>query len=184
MQTIERFMDWLKRQKFWKAFLLSWAFIFVWNFIVGITLYSLGAKFSQHVAPTESFLFNWFLPFTLVVLTALLEEMIFRWGPLFILSIVLTWMHRTGRLTEESFYNVEKYAILIIAVISGIVFGWVHGTAWNILIQGVDGTVFLLIYLRIFFIRRDKGLRNRWQLVPLAESTLLHTVSNIILMIL
>ena len=184
MQTIERFIDWLKRQQFWKAFLLALAFIFVWNFIVGITLHLCGAKFSQHVAPTESLFFNWFLPFSLVVLTALMEEVIFRWGPLLVLNIVLMWMYRTERLTEESFYNVEKYAILTIAVISGIVFGWVHGTAWNILMQGVSGTVFLLIYLRIFFIRRDKGLRNRWQLVPLAESTLLHAVSNILLIIL
>ena len=117
-------------------------------------------------------------------MAALLEEIIFRWGPMLILSFVLMWLYRSGHLSKERFFKVEKYAILVLTIVSGIVFGWVHGTIWNVLIQGVNGTLFMLLYLRIFFIRRDRGQRNRWQLVSLAESTLLHTVSNLLLMVL
>ena len=183
MRTIERFMNWLKRQKFWKVFLMAWGFLLVWDFIVGGILYLSGAEFSQHVAKNEDLFFNslFFLPMT--TLSALLEEIIFRWGPMLVLSFVLLWLYRSGRLTKERFFKVEKYAILILTIVSGIVFGWVHGSVWNVLIQGVGGTLFLLLYLRIFFIRRDRGQRNRWQLVSLAESTLLHTASNLLLMV-
>ncbi len=177
-------MGWFKRQKFWKVFFLAWGFMFVWDFIVAAILYFAGAEFSQHVAKNEDLFFNslFFLPLT--TMAALLEEIIFRWGPMLILSFVLMWMYRSGHLSKERFFEVEKYAILILAIVSSIVFGWVHGTVWNVLIQGVSGTLFMLIYLRVFFIRRDRGQRNRWQLVSLAESTLLHAASNLLLMFL
>ena len=177
-------MGWLKRQKFWKVFLLAWGFMLVWDLTVFVILYLAGAEFSQHVAKNEDLFFNslFFLPLT--SMAALLEEIIFRWGPMLILSFVLMWMYRSGRLSKERFFKVEKYAILILTIVSGIVFGWVHGTVWNVLIQGVSGTLFMLLYLRVFFIRRDRGQRNRLQLVSLAESTLLHTVSNLLLMLL
>ncbi len=177
-------MGWLKRQKFWKVFLLAWGFMLVWDLTVFVILYLAGAEFSQHVAKNEDLFFNslFFLPLT--SMAALLEEIFFRWGPMLILSFVLMWMYRSGRLSKERFFKVEKYAILILTIVSGIVFGWVHGTVWNVLIQGVSGTLFMLLYLRVFFIRRDRGQRNRWQLVSLAESTLLHTVSNLLLMLL
>lgn len=181
MRTIERFMNWLKSQKFWKVFLLATGFIFVWCLIIALTLRLLGAEFSQHVAKNEDLFLN---SLFMLPMAALLEEILFRWGPMLILSFVLLWMHRTGHLSKERFFVVEKYAILILTIVSGIVFGWVHGNIFNVLIQGVSGTVFMLIYLRIFFIRRDKGLRNRWQIVSLAESTLLHTVSNLVMLIL
>ena len=177
-------MDWLKRQKFWKIFLLAWGCMLVWEIIIALILYFAGAEFSQGVAKTnEHLFFNSIFLIPITTASALLEEIIFRWAPMLILSFVLTWMYRTGRLSKESFFNVEKYAILILVIVSGIVFGWVHGSVWNILIQGVSGTVFMLLYLRIFFIRRDNGQRNRWQLVSLAESTLLHTASNLLLML-
>jgi len=184
MRTIERFMNWLKRQKFWKVFLLACGFMLVWDFTVGMILYHAGAEFSQHVATNEDLFSNslFFLP--MVTMTALLEEIIFRWAPMLILSFVLIRLYRSGRLTKERFFEVEKYAILILTIVSGIVFGWVHGTVWNVLIQGVSGTLFMLLYLRIFFLRRDRGQRNRWQLVSLAESTLLHAASNLLLMVL
>ncbi len=184
MKTIEKFMDWLKRQKFWKVLLLALGCDFIWCFTIAAILFLSGAEFSQHVAKTEDLFFNslFFLPFT--TSSALLEEMIFRWGPMLILSYTLLWMYKSGRLSKERFFEVEKYAILALAIVSSIVFGWVHGSIWNVLLQGVSGLCFMLIYLRILFVRRDKGLRNRWQLVPLAESTLTHVLSNLILIIL
>lgn len=183
MKTIEKFMDWLKRQKFWKVLLLALGFNFIWNFIVVSILFLSGAEFSQHVADTKDLFFNslFFLPIT--TLSALLEEIIFRWGPMLILSYTLLWMYKSGRLSKERFFEVEKYAILALVIVSSIVFGWVHGNFWNVFLQGVSGVCFMLIYLRVLFIRRDEGLRNRWQMVPLAETTLAHTLSNSILMI-
>ena len=180
MKTIEQFMGWLKRQKFWKVFLMAIGVNLVWSLIIAGTLYLLGAEFSQHVAKKDVFL-NSLFAISLTTLAAMIEEIIFRWAPMVILSFVLMWLHRSGRLPEDRFFKVEKYAILILTIVSGIVFGWVHGNVFNVLIQGVSGTMFMLVYLRIFFIRRDQGQRNRWQVVSLAESTLLHTVSNLIL---
>lgn len=87
-------MGWLKRQKFWKVFFLAWGFMFVWDFIVAAILYFAGAEFSQHVAKNEDLFFNslFFLPLT--TMAALLEEIIFRWGPMLILSFVLMWMYQ------------------------------------------------------------------------------------------
>ena len=51
-------MDWLKRQKFWKVFLLAWGFMLVWDIIVFLILYFAGAEFSQHVAKNEDLFFN------------------------------------------------------------------------------------------------------------------------------
>lgn len=175
-------MDWLKRQKYWKIFFMAWGFMLVWTAIVGLILYLAGAEFSQHVAKKDLF-FNSLFLLSLTTMSALLEEILFRWGPMLILSFVLMWLYRSGKLSRERFFEVEKYAILILTIVSGIVFGWVHGNFWNVLIQGVSGTVFMLLYLRAFFLRRDQGLRNRWQLVSLAESTMLHTASNLLLML-
>ena len=181
MKTIERFFKWLKSMKFWKVFLLALAFLFVWSFLVGGTLYLCGVEFSQNVAPSEQFFVN---SLFLVPFCAYIEEVMFRWIPMLVLSFILMWMYRSGRLNKERFFVVEKYAILILTIVSSVVFGWVHGNVFNVLIQGVSGTVFMLLYLRIFFIRRDKGLRNRWQLLSLAEAGLIHTSSNLVLMIL
>ena len=49
MKTIEQFMDWLKRQKFWKAFLLAWGFLLVWTITIGLFLNAIGAEYSQNV---------------------------------------------------------------------------------------------------------------------------------------
>ena len=165
MKKIEKFMDWLKRQKFWKVLLLALGFNFIWNFIVVSISFLSGAEF------------NFFNPL-FFALSALLEEILFRWGPMLILSYTLLWMYKSGRLSKERFFEVEKYAILALVIVSSIVFGWAHGNFWNVFLQGVSGVCFMLIYLRVLFIRRDEGLRNRWQMVPLAETTLAHTLSN------
>lgn len=178
MRQFERLMAWLKRMPFWKAFLLAAGFLLVWGYTVGVILYLSGAKFSQHVASSESLLSN---SLFMIPLTAFTEECIFRWAPMLILSFILMYLYRSKGWSKERFFLTEKYAIFILTIVSNIVFGWVHGSAWNILLQGVSGVVFMLIYLRVFFIRRDKGLRNRWQVVSLAESTLLHTVTNALL---
>ena len=177
MQTLERLMDWLKRQKFWKAFLLTYGLIMAWKILV-VGIYTLlGLEFSQNVYRINPVGSNSLVD---VILIAPFEEVIFRWIPMLLLSFILMWLYKTSRISKEQFFKVEKYAILILAIVSSIVFGWVHGNYLNVFLQGVMGLLIMLFYLRIFFIRRDKGLRNRWQIVSLAEAMLLHAVTNII----
>ena len=83
-----------------------------------------------------------------------------------------------GRLTKERYFLVEKYCLLCLTLISSIIFGWVHGNVFNVLLQGVSGMIFYIIYLRCFFIERDLGVRDRWQIVPLAESSAYHAIAN------
>lgn len=177
MRTIEKFMGWLKRQKFWKVLLLAYVFSFVWKFLAILLFKSLGWEFSQHVyrgiPASSNSLFD-------ACILAPFEELIFRWAPMLVLSFVMMWLYRTMKISKEQFFNIEKYAILILAIVTSVVFGWVHGNFLNVFIQGVGGLVIMLVYLRIFFIRRDQGLRNRWQVVSLAEAMLLHSLSNLI----
>ena len=55
------------------------------------------------------------------------------------------------------------------------------GNVYNILIQGVLGLTLMIIYLRAFFVRRDKGLRTRFQFVPYVQAGLYHCLYNLIL---
>lgn len=117
-------------------------------------------------------------------MTALAEEIMFRWGPMIILSSILTYYYRNGRLTKRQFFNVEKHCLLGLVILLSIIFGWVHGNVFNVLIQGVSGVVFYIIYLRCFFIERDNGVRDRLQIVPLIESTTYHAMANAFLILL
>ena len=171
---IDRFFDRIKRMNVVKFFLLTWVIHFSWSLVAGITLALSGAKFSQHVAASSDFTNS----FLLIPFTALAEEMLFRWGPIVMLVFMLTYCYRNGRLTKERYFLVEKYCLLCLTLISSIIFGWVHGNMFNVLLQGVSGMIFYIIYLRCFFIERDLGVRDRWQIVPLAESSAYHAMAN------
>jgi len=171
-------MDWLKRQKTWKVFLLAWGFILVWKVLVGGFFYLMGWEFSQHVYKDNPATSNSLIEECIIA--PLGEEPLFRWLPMLLLSFVLMWLYRTSRIDKERFFCVEKYAILALTIVTSVIFGWVHGNFLNVFIQGVSGLVIMLFYLRVFFIRRDKGVRNRWQVVSLAEAMLLHGLSNFI----
>ena len=179
-ERAERFFERIKRMNVVKFFLLAWVIHFSWTLVVGITLALCGAKFSQHVAASSEFTNS----FLLIPFTALAEEMLFRWGPMVVLVFVLTYCYRNRRLTKERYFYVEKYCLLCLTLISSIIFGWVHGNVFNVLLQGVSGIIFYTIYLRCFFIERDRGVRDRWQIVPLTESTAYHTMANVFLIFL
>jgi len=176
----ERFFERIKRMNVVKLFLLTGVIHFLWTFIVGGTLILSGAKFSQHVASNNEFTNS----FLLVPFTALAEELIFRWGPMVILVFSLTYYYRSGHLTKVQFFDVEKYCLLAVTLLSSIIFGWVHGNIFNVLIQGMSGVIFYIIYLRCYFIERDRGMRDRLQIVPLVESTAYHTMANAFLIFL
>lgn len=179
-EKIERFFERIKKMNVVKVLLIAWVFNFVWTIFIGIILYFTGAKFSQNVASTSEFTNS----FLLVPFAAVTEEMIFRWLPMLLLTFGLTIAFRKGSLTAERFFYVEKRAILVVVVVSSVVFGFVHGNIFNVLMQGVSGTIMYIIYLRAFFIERDLGVRDRLQVVPLAESTLYHTMANAFLIFL
>ncbi len=178
MKAIERFMSWFKSLKFWKAFLYSFLFIKIWTIPLGFIFSWCGLKFSQNVYRELPATSNSLIEACLIAPIG--EEILFRWIPMLLLSFVLLWLYRTAKVDKERFFIMEKHAILTLAIVSSIVFGWVHGNFLNVFIQGVSGLVIFLLYLRIFFIRRDKGLRNRWQVVSLGAAMLLHALSNII----
>ena len=173
-EEIERFFERIKRMNVIKVFLIAWGVNFIWTVLIAIPLYFSGAKFSQNVASSSDFTNS----FLLIPFTAVLEEVLFRWAPLLILTFGLKYGYRTGRLLKDQFFNIEKYCLFTIVVVSSIVFGWVHGTIFNVLIQGVSGMIMYIIYLRVFFIERDLGVRDRWQIVPLVESSLYHSMAN------
>lgn len=177
---IERFFVRIKRMNVIKFFLLTWVIHFSWTLVVGITLALCGAKFSQHVAASSEFTNS----FLLIPFTALAEEVLFRWGPMVVLVFVLTYCYCNGRLTKEQYFYVEKYCLLCLTLISSIIFGWVHGNVFNVLLQGVSGIIFYTIYLRCFFIERDRGVRDRWQIIPLTEAAAYHAMANAFLIFL
>lgn len=179
-EKIDRFFDRIKKMNVVKLFLLTWVIHFSWTLVVGMTLILCGAQFSQHVAASSEFTNS----FLLLPMTAIAEEIMFRWGPILILVFVLTYCYRSGRLTKERYFYVEKYCLLCLTLISSIVFGWVHGNVFNVLLQGVSGIIFYIIYLRCFFIERDLGVRDRWQIIPLAESSAYHAMANAFLIFL
>lgn len=178
--AIDRFFERIKKMNVVKFLLIAWVFNFVWTIFIGIILYFTGAKFSQNVASTSEFTNS----FLLVPFAALTEEVIFRWLPMLVLTFGLTFAFRKGSLTAERFFYVEKRALLVVVLVSSIVFGFVHGNIFNVLLQGGSGAIMYIIYLRAFFIERDLGVRDRLQVVPLAEATLYHTMANAFLIFL
>jgi len=171
---IDKFFDKIKRMNVVKLFLLTWVIHFAWSVVVGLILFLCGAEFSQHVASDSEFTNS----FLLVPFAAIAEEVIFRWGPMVVLVFSLTIFYQNGRLTKEQFFNVERYSLLVLVSLSSIVFGWVHGNIFNVLLQGVSGVIFYIIYLRCYFIERERGVRDRWQIVPFAESSAYHAMAN------
>lgn len=171
---IDRFFDRIKQMHVVKVFLLAWVINLFWMIIVGGTLFLLGVEFSQHVASSNEFTNS----FLLLPFAGFSEEVLFRWGPALAVSVILTYLYRSGQLSKEKFFYVERYALLFLVVVSSIIFGWVHGNIFNVLIQGFSGAIMFIIYLRCFFIERDLGVRDRWQVVPFFEAGLYHTMAN------
>lgn len=171
---IDKFFDKIKRMNVVKLFLLTWVIHLTWFVVVGFILFLSGAEFSQHVASSNEFTNS----FLLIPFTAIAEEVLFRWGPMVVQVFSLTFFFRKRRLTKEQFFNLERYFLLVLVILSSIIFGWVHGNIFNVLLQGVSGVIFYIIYLRCYFIERECGVRDRFQIVPLAESSAYHFMAN------
>lgn len=72
---------------------------------------------------------KYFVYFMSLVWAPLVEEAIFRWAPL----------------TLQKSYNIPLWPVI---VLSSSLFGWLHGGPHNLLIQGVYGVVFALVYVK------------------------------------
>lgn len=163
-----------------KLYILALLFHFVWCFVIGGTLYFCGATFSQNVASSSDFTNSLFL----VPMCALLEEIIFRWAPMVLFFTGLAILVKKGKVDDEKKTRIEKYGVATLVIVTSIIFGLVHGNVFNILIQGVSGVIFSIFYLRTLYRRREAGKNDRFQMLPLASSTIYHTLSNMILIVL
>jgi hypothetical protein len=180
VERIDQFFERIKQMNVVKVFLIAWVINFIWTVFIAIIVYLTGAEISQNVASSSEFTNS----FLLLPFAAVAEEIIFRWSPMIILTLALTYAFKQGKLSKDQYFYFEKRCILALVVISSIIFGWVHGSFFNILMQGASGAIMYIIYLRAFFIERDRGVRDRWQIVPLVEATLYHSMANAFLIFL
>lgn len=179
-KIFEKINEKIKAMSFFKFYALTLTVHFVWSFLIGTLLYLSGVSFSQNVASSSDFVNS----FLLVPFCALAEELLFRWAPMIFVSVLLILLQKINVITDKNYHAVAKYIITVFVIISSIIFGYVHGNVFNILLQGVSGIIFFTIYLRTLAIRIDNGKKDKLQIVPLFASTVYHSVSNIILVFL
>lgn len=103
----------------------AFGFMIIWTMLITTFLsYAQSAQFGFNPPPTPLYLFV-----TACLIAPITEELVFRWSPLTVVKRypVLTWP---------------------VIVISSWVFGWMHGGPTHVLIQGVFGVVFSVVYIR------------------------------------
>ena len=121
-------------------------------------------EFSQNTVSNPDIYDLFFLP-----VCVLIEEIGFRWMPM-VLFLSL----------RKNTLKIEKYEILVIVIISSIIFGYLHGNKYNILIQGVGGLALFLVFLRSLYKERMKNVEKSKDLFkPLLSSTTFHLLFNI-----
>ena len=163
-----------------KLYLLTLGLHILWTFSAGLVLYLSGAEFSQNVASNSDFTNTLFL----IPMCAVAEEMIFRWLPFLLLFTLIGFAVKYIKIGETTKAKIEKYGILTVVIVTSVIFGYIHGNAFNILIQGVSGVIFCAFYLRTLFKRRAAGKKVKYQVRPLLSSSLYHTLCNSVLILL
>ena len=107
------------------------------------------------------------------------EEFIFRWLPLLLIisvfRILISIKKKKGRDTAV-IKNIGRLCIIIVVLVGSVVFGYIHGNAYNILIQGPAGLIFYISYLRVYYRRRLAGKKCYLQIYPLLATTLYHVL--------
>lgn len=177
---MKRLWQKIMRMNIVKLYLLTLLFQFSWTFTVGIILYLSGAEFSQHVASDSDFTSSLFL----IPMCAFFEELLFRWFPMIMFFTGLALLGKVCKFGKVEKMKIEKYGVAVVVIASSVVFGLIHGNAYNILLQGVSGVIFCMFYLRTLYRRRYAGKVDRLQKFPVLSSTIYHTLSNSILIIL
>lgn len=151
----------------------------VWLLVVGIVLRVAGLQFSQHVASSSEFSSSLFF----IPCVALVEEMMFRWVPMTLLSLALIVLTKLKIINTEKRDTIEIYGIYAVVIGISIWFGMLHGNVFNILLQGVSSLIFFMFYLRTYFRRKQENPKISYQMRPLLASTIYHTVSNAVMII-
>lgn len=126
---------------------------FAYNVIAFYSLSKMGVTFPMDTKKPKFGMFTWYLP-VLIAFAAFVEECAFR-APLAIVAL------------DER----KTSMVLLMAVFLSVVFGYVHGGASFILIQGVSGFLYSILFLKC------GGLKTKI-LKPLTASTTLHFLFN------
>lgn len=176
---MEKLWKKIKEMKTVKLYLLMLGIHFVWNISVIIPLSLCGVEYSQHVASFSKVSNSFLYDITLLPMCALVEEILFRWLPMILFFTGLGIFIKKSKANDETKSKVEKYGVASIVIVSSIIFGFVHGNVFNILIQGMSGVIFSMFYLRTLYRRREAGKKNKLHAMPLLSSTVYHTLSNI-----
>jgi len=104
----------------------------VWCFVLAGLFHFLKIKISKRTAHfRRSEILRWSFPFRLFRAVTI-EEVLFRFFPL---TVALSVWGAT-------------WPTVMIAFLSSIIFGWIHGNIYNVLIQGVGGLIFCFIFLK------------------------------------
>lgn len=138
-------MHWLEREAHGKQIVFYIFGCMSLQLIVGYAVLSAFHMFSVDVSGISSHvkLVNDITPglFAAMFMAVITEEALFRFSPLF-LAVEL---------------NCPLWLIILIAMISSMIFGYVHGNAYNIFIQGIGGFFTCLLFLKC------GGLQSNYQ---------------------
>lgn len=134
------------------------------DYLYCIIAVALLTGFGVHFADrAEGIALSWqFLLFTLL-LVVFLEELVFRFLPLFI--------------AVSLFGSSRRWAVLVVAALASVVFGWAHGGPQYILVQGVGGLFLSAVFLKC------GGFQKKWRKALLC-STFYHYAFDLILFLL
>lgn len=148
---MENFIQNLTAKKIFFICIILMAFHLLWSlFVCYEVIPHLPARpgVSGNTAKAED-LTSWYGMLVDIPLCAILEEMVFRVFPMGV------WLIITGLI---SMHTTIKNSILITIVLSSsILFGWLHGNMYNVLMQGVGGIVYFIIFLIVYFKMEERN---------------------------
>lgn len=100
----------------------------------------------------QSNLLNWLDIGITIPISATIEEIVFRLFP------ALIWVATVADFTINK--KKEDIILVSIMIISSILFGWLHGNIYNIVLQGISGFIFFMTFLIGYFKVNEKNKGN------------------------
>jgi membrane protease YdiL (CAAX protease family) len=134
--------------------------------VTAIRLFGLSPTADAPSSENPGTTLDWLASIEFFLGAAIVEEIIFRLLPLYLAwRLVLVW-----RLGAKS-----VPLLLVVAFVSSVLFGYVHGGLLRLPVQGASGIFLSLVYLKC------GGVRGK-VLVPLAASSITHFLMNMMFM--
>ena len=93
---------------------------------------------SSHTTPSKE-LRNYIGVLLDIPVGAIFEEILFRLYPMLIWMVIMISSY-----AQEKSKNI---ILIIIMIVSSILFGWIHGNIYNVLMQGMSGFFFFITFL-------------------------------------